>query len=56
MDRLPWEALAMVSCDILHPIQVSLEKNNSLSEFLWLLWVPLYSLGSTSTAPGPRHY
>jgi hypothetical protein len=56
VDRLLWEALAMVDRDILHTIRISLEKKNSLPKVLWLLWVPLCSLASTSAGPGPGHY
>jgi hypothetical protein len=33
-DKLLWETMALVSWDILHPMQVSLKKGKSLSEFL----------------------
>jgi hypothetical protein len=36
-DKLLREAMAMDGRDTLHPIWVSLEKKNSLPEFLWLL-------------------
>jgi hypothetical protein len=39
VDRLLQEVLAMFGRDILHPIRVSLEKKNSLPEFVWLLEV-----------------
>jgi hypothetical protein len=54
-DMLLWGALSMVGRDILDPIRVSLEKKNSLPEFLWLLRVPLYSLASASAELGPGH-
>jgi hypothetical protein len=55
-DKLLREAMAMDGRDTLHPIWVSLEKKNSLPEFLWLLWVPLYSLASASAPLGLGYY